>query len=106
MIKRGMTITWTNQGAPAEMYYSACLFRRDRRCIMDMITSESLVDLKRAIRATRGGLRPGRLILVDRHCVNMGKPKTGWLRWRKRTFSKPYILSPDFRRARRIWPAT
>ncbi len=104
MIKRGSTIHWTNQGGPAEMHYGANLFSRDRRRIIDVIMSESLVDLKRGIRETWGGLRPGRLVLIIRHATNLGEIKPGWLRWRRLTFSKPCIRSPDHKRARRIWP--
>lgn len=105
MIKRGMTITLTNQGGPAQMYYSASLFRRDSGCIMDTIFSENLIDLKRGVRETWGRLRPGRLIMINRNTVNLGRPGPDWLRWRKLHFSKPIILDPNHKRARRIWPA-
>ena len=105
MIKRH-DISFTSQGDPRGLYYTASLFSRDERRIMDVIFSESLIDLKRGIRQTWGRLNPGRTLLIGRNTVNMSKPHPGWLKYRKLTFSKPFFLCPNSKRVRKLWPNT
>lgn len=101
LVRKGPTVHWTVQGGSITMNYEANLFSRDGRGIIDVIHSESLLDLKRAVRSTWGGLRPGRRMLIVRHTTNMVGISPGWLTHRRLTFSRPHTLDPNYPRARR-----